>query len=131
MADSLEYRIEAYRRLPGECAWSPAKDGTANAYHACPGIDPFGTEDAIDIRVPDGRSMAFLRLSDQAQADARLIVAALNTYQPQQAPGKEAAAPDAGLTDASQKILDIKPGQGDAGRSAEVKPKDRDRGIER
>jgi hypothetical protein len=32
MADKWEYRIEAYRRIPGECAWEPAKDDTADMW---------------------------------------------------------------------------------------------------
>ena len=78
-----------------------ARTDTANAYHTRPGRDLFDYEDTIDIHAPDGRSMAFILLSDQpnqAKADAQLIVDALNAYQPhlaQEQPEQNGVAPSA------------------------------------
>jgi hypothetical protein len=75
-----------------------ARAGTANAYHASPGRIPYDYGEAIDIRAPDGGTMAFIGLSDnpndhvQAKADAQLIVAALNAYQLRPAPSNEVSA---------------------------------------
>jgi hypothetical protein len=117
--------LNAYQAGPTPSEAAHARPGTKDAYHASPARDPFDHEDAIDIRAPDGRSMAFLWLADhpdQAHADAQLIVAALNTYQPQQAPSKEAAAANADLSDAFLKILDRKqPALGEAGQAGESK----------
>ena len=54
-------------------------------------LDRNGTEDEITIRTPDGREMAFMQFweyfngertegAKQAEADAELIVKALNAY---------------------------------------------------
>jgi hypothetical protein len=68
------------------------QDRTAKAYHAREDKDsgPFGDGNAIDIRAPSGRTMAFAWLDPdfsredraQAKADAQRIVDALNAYQP-------------------------------------------------
>jgi hypothetical protein len=71
-----------------------APTGTEKAYHATLGRDPFDYEDAIDIRAPDGRGMAFSLVSeqpDQAKADVQLIVDALNGYHPELAQEKRPA----------------------------------------
>ena len=49
MAKKWEYRIEPYRRIPGESGWSPAKEGEAQVWfgfrergddHRCFGVFP-------------------------------------------------------------------------------------------
>ena len=79
---------EPARLAPSAAGQTPTP--TAKAYHARPDSGPFGYGDAIDIRAPGGRSMAFVLLDPDdspenrahAKADARLIVDALNAYQP-------------------------------------------------
>ena len=78
------------RPAPEAAADTPARP--AKAYHASQDKDsgPFGYGDSIDIRAPSGRTMAFGWLDPdasredraQANADAQLIVGALNAYQP-------------------------------------------------
>ncbi len=87
IVDALNAHRQA-RPTPDRAADTRA--ATANAYHARPARGPFDMGDAIDIHAPDGRAMAFIPLPERspgpeaqaAQADARLIVAALNDYQP-------------------------------------------------
>src|SRR5262249_21345003 len=83
------------------------------AYHARPGSGPFGQGEAIDIRAPSGRTMAFIELPDSpagreaqaAKADARLIVDALNAYQP---PPPQ-RSPQEGIPGTLRKQLEAKP----------------------
>ena len=68
---------------PADAPARPAK-----AYHARPAPGPVGDGNAIDIRAPSGRTIAFIGLPDGpagreaqvAEADARLIADALNAY---------------------------------------------------
>jgi hypothetical protein len=98
-AGHKEAKADARRIVDALNAYQPARptagapaQATAQtkAFHAQPARGPFGDGDAIDIRAPGGRTMAFLWLDPddsrkdraQAKADAQRIVDALNAYQP-------------------------------------------------
>ncbi len=104
--------LNAYRQpgaTPDRAA--AARAPTTTAYHARPARGPFDTGDAIDIHAPDGRAMAFIPLPERpadpeahaAQADARLIVTALNAYQP---PPPQHSQKAGGITGTLAKQLD-------------------------
>jgi hypothetical protein len=96
--------LNAYRVRSGPGEAPAAGADLTNAYHyqVSPGSNssPFDF-DAIDIHAPDGHTMAFIVLSpdgheaQRQKADAQLLVAALNAYQPRQAQGNEQASPRA------------------------------------
>ena len=100
-AQLLVAALNAYRARSGPGTAPVAGGDLTNAYHyqVSPGTnsDPFDF-DTIDIRAPDGHTLAFFALSPEGheaqrqKADAQLLVAALNAYQPRQAQGNELAA---------------------------------------
>src|SRR5690349_16219223 len=72
MADDWNYRIESYRRVPGEAAWSPAPDGRADLWlllgqrgedHRC-----FG---AFASRADAERGLEYARSRDRRPEQAR------------------------------------------------------------
>ena len=98
--------LNAYQTRPTPDVAADASGRPAKAYHATIGPGPFGEGEAIDIRAPSGRNMAFIGLDPdcpresraQAKADAQLIADALNAYQPQRS-RQEAEKPMAILKD--------------------------------
>jgi hypothetical protein len=110
-AELIIAALNATRPAPSQSI--PAHPDTRKAYHARAGHDAFG-QDAIDIRAPGGRSMVFVLLEPddsredraQAKADARLIVNAMNAYQP---PPPERSRKEDGIRGAERNQLDAQP----------------------
>jgi len=103
-AQLLVEALNAYHARSGPSAAPAAGADLTNAYHyqVSPGNNSNLFDfDAINIQAPDGHTMAFIELSPEGheaqrqKADAQLLVAALNAFQPRQAQGNEQASPRA------------------------------------